>query len=492
MNRRVAWALAVVLVAAGCGGSESSDSSSPDPEPKSTSTSKRAAGANGPIVLVDSEGALSVVDPAGEGARPIQAPGIDTGAWSSALLAPGLAFFETDDGGLLLVDAIAGTAEVIWEEVGSFDDPLQLGGGKRFALFTGEVDTEGIIVDLTTHRSRPLRDLITADDADPENYSAAGFARISPDERFLAIEDGNDVRFYTLEGGTELTQIGARTPGRFNGFTADGKSAYVSEGLAGPDEPPRSRLRRLMFDEGGMEAAPVEVDGGVVGVVGGSALLLQGAEESPHYSLVGDDGQLRPLDLSLSAGDKGIGVVPTATAGHAVFGVSSSEDGASARWGVVEEGGQVRSFDDLNGFQRLRSGRDFVFLTDIGALLTGEGERKGSLAVIDVEAGSRQKTKFDSEGHELISQGASLSPDGSRAAVTSRDDPPLTWLVPLDGAKVTEIKGSFGKWSPDGTQLIGFRLEGDTAHIVIRAVGDGKERDLGPASDAIWTPAAAG
>jgi hypothetical protein len=430
-----------------------------------------------------------MVDANGENRRPVTAPAVSSSSSGLALHAPGVAFFKTQDDGLLMVDAIAGTALVLAEDAPNYEDPLQLGGGKRFALFTSLYDTKGLIVDMVARKSRALTDLTTADDADPEADLAASQARISPDERFLAIEDGNDVRFYALDGGIEQPPPAITVPGRFTGFTVDGKAAYVGEGTGGSDGRLRSRLQRVPLD-GTAGAAATEIDGGVATVVGDSVLLLL-SEKPPRYALRSADGQVRTLDLGLAAEDEGINVIPARAAARAVFVVNDS-DRKPKRWGVIEEdGAKVRFLDGLEGTGPASSrSTQFVLLSDIDAIATGEGASKGRLAAIDIERGTSRRVDFDAGGHKLTPGVARLSPDGSRVTLNSLDADPISWVVPLDGSKVTEIKGLFGQWSPDGTQLWGRRIEGDASHLAILPLGGGTERALPGAENGVWTPGA--
>lgn len=225
------------ILAAGCGSGggdkESAGSSTAGGETaeKSSTAPGLELPGDGPVVLADDEGKLSVVEPGGGQPVPIEAPPVDYQQRGVAVRAPGIAFFETREGELLQVDAIARTAKV----VGNLDDAGgdlasgSNGGGKRFVAFTSRYGREGIIVDIQAGLTKPVSELLPPEDGG----SSLGTVRISSNEQFLFAAASGQVRLLSLAGGLSAAGAGTTISGDRAFFNADGTALFVAEPVPG-------------------------------------------------------------------------------------------------------------------------------------------------------------------------------------------------------------------------------------------------------------------
>jgi hypothetical protein len=476
MGRRVLIFIVLMMLASTeCGSDDSGDGKA-----------DAGSSAKGPIVLVDGDGGLRVVDAGGGDARPIEAPTLDSQGRGVTLDAPGLAFFETEDGGLLLLDASSGTAQVIGnlsEHNGSLFKPLELGGGRRFTVFGEEFKIQGLVVDIEARSTRPVTDFISPEELD--DSSGVGEVRISPGERHLLVDGYQTQRLVSLSDGLAAAGAGRSIPGGGSAFSADGTAIFADESVPKPGSEDElvSLVRRFPVD-GGAEEVVSGAEDIFVGVVGDSALLLDGERRAFLARAAGDR---REVDLGLAEEDS-VGLSQAMTGQRRLVAITSGDE-TKRRWMFVDgQQGTVQPLDELDDLvQGEIIGRRFVLLVE-PSLGPGHKGGKGSLAVLDIGTGKVRRATFDAGDREILNE-PQLSPDGARVGITVRKgDDYFTALVPFSDEQPTELDGSLHAWSPESSALVVARIRSNAPHMFLVGVGGGDGKDLGEAIRALWPP----
>ena len=491
----------VALIATGCGsggGHGNADGKTVDDRAAAKPASGLTLPANGPMLLIDVEGHLSVVEAMGQAPVPIDTPAVDTGKGGVAVRAPGIAFFQTEDGGLLQVDALARQAKVIGnlEEAGGYLTTGDRAGGRRFVAFTDQYGDDGLIVDIQGGVSRPTKEFRTADDEDPNPNSV----HISSNEGFLFVRSNHEIRLLALANGLTDAGTGKVLPGRDAFFNAEGTALFTAEAVDNPDPNGSSfnRVRRVPLD-GGSEEVLAEKASAFLGVAGDAALIRDG----DAYILTSHPGDGRKVDFKLAEGE-----IPylgqTSVDGSGLASITKEDDRQALRFAWVDAArASVKHLDELDGYRGAAepAGR-FLVLSDIQLPDPGGGGNgaedkakdsakvgSGHYALIDLVSRDLRTVPFDLGSHQQEVRPVP-SPDGTELAVRHANDKYefLTSIVPLDGGKPTDTPGTFLGWSPSGTGYVTARLvEAEKAyHIFI--VDAGQEREIATASQkVVWT-----
>lgn len=484
----------VSVLAVGCGsdGSDKENAGTKTAGGQATEGTQSAPGldlpGDGPVVLLDDEGRLSVVDPGGGQPVAVEAPPVDNQAQGVAVRAPGIAFFETLEGELLLVDAIARTARV----VGDLDDAggallyANNGGGRRFVAFTSDYGRSGLIVDIQAGLSRPVREFLPPEDGD----SSLGTVRISTNEQFLFAEAGGQIRLVSLANGLAAAGAGTILPGDVAYFNADGTALFVAESVPKPEPSDErwDRIKRIPLDGSGEEVL-VDQGAALLGVVGDGALIRQ----RNVHTLISHPGDGRTIDFDLSEGEFAlIGQHPVDGTGLVTI---SNFETKEHRYGFLDsKTGSVEPVDALKGFRPAArpEGRFLLFSnfrldeTEDGNLPVGKGE----YAVVDSVTGGVKTARFELGAHKVYPQDFS-SPDGTRAAVSrgNEEGEPLTSVVSFSGAKPISLDAGFVSWAPSGSSFIGRRfVKSETAmHVFVAEQEQEREIAVGRILVIVWT-----
>jgi hypothetical protein len=495
---RVLFVVVLALVLAGCGGGGDKNDAA--------KAAQRALESDlpdeGPLVLVDEEGRLSALLPDGTQAEPaaLDAPAVSPGATGVAVRARGIAFFQTDGGGLLMVDAFARTAKVIGnlEEAGGSLHPRDYhGGGRRFVAFTNDTASKGLIVDIQAGTSRPVSDFQPAGEDDV----VVGDVRISSNGQFLFVGSGNEVRLVPLHDGLAGAGPGKALPADKAYFNRDATALFTGESVdkPAPDDGSWQRVRRIPLN-GAAEEVLIEKADSFLGVAGDAALIREG----DSYSLISHPGDARKVDFGLAEGEVAfLGWNPVDGGGLAV--ISKQDDRERQRYAYLDpKTATVKHLDALDGFRLAtpEPTKRFLVLSNIqlpqytggdskGTTGTTERTGNGQYAIVDLVTGEFRTATFDLGDHQQNVLPLP-SPDGIHLGLSHSNEQGdfEATVIFFDGSrKSTAMRGAaFAGWSPSGKSHLTARPDEATKTVrFFIVVGGGLDREVATATQVVWT-----
>ena len=492
----------VALVVAGCSGGDGKKDAA-----------KKAAEVDlpdeGPLIFVDGEGRLSVLEPDGSQPQPVplEAPAVSRGTRGAAVRAPGIAFFQTEDGGLVMVDAVARSAKVVGnlEDAGGSLHPRDHhGGGRRFVGFTDDNGSKGLIVDIQAGTSRPLSDFQPR----AEDDIVVGEVRISSNEQFLFVGSGNEVRLVPLGQGLTGAGEGKVLPVDKAYFNSDATALFTGEFIdkAPPDEGSWQRVRRIPLD-GAAEEVLAEKADAFLGVAGDAALIREG----DSYSLISHPGQGRNVEFGLAEGEVAfLGWNPIDGGGLAV--ISKEDDRERQRFAYLDpKTAAVKHLDALGGFRPAspEPTKRFFVLSNIrlpeytgkheygggrddeGRTTTTERTGNGQYALVDLATGDFRTANFDLAPHQQNVLPLP-SPDGTQLGLSHSNEQGefLATIIFFDGSgKSIGLRGAgFSAWSPSGKSYLAasFNESAKSYRFLLGVHGLSREITAG-ASQVVWT-----
>jgi hypothetical protein len=459
----------------------------------------------GPLVLVGEDGRLSVIEPIDSQPVPLEVPAVSPGPGGVAARARGIAFFTTEGGALVMVDAFARSAKVVGnleEAGGSLRSRTYHGGGRRFVAFANDYGSKGLIVDIQAGTSRPLSDFQPTGEDD----IVVSDVRISSNEQFLFVGAGNEIRLVPLRDGLSGAGAGKAIPAATAHFNSDGTALFTGEFIdkPAPEEGSWQRVRRIPLD-GAAEEVLAEKADSFLGVAGDAALIREG----DAYSLTSHPGDGRKVDFRLAEGEIAfLGWNPVDGGGLAV--ISKEDDREQQRFAYLDpKTGAVKHLDALDGFRPVspEPTRRFFVVSNIRLPEdTGKDEYKerrddegsttttrlgyGQYSVVDLMTGEFRTSTFDlgTFQRDVVPV---PSPDGKQLAVQHTNEKGETevGIIHLGEGKSTGLRSTgFRGWSPSGKSWLGTRLNESDKSVQHVIVNGGLYSEIAPGHrHVVWT-----